>query len=441
MNQLFNYINRISRVEFTVFWCCVLVQSLAWSKFLLSVSLWALAIISVFTFKILVKSSETSESSAKNRIWFDLKPTSARQYFSNFWQNKALVALTIPFLLVLFSGFYSENIGYWLERTRIKVPFLILPLAFANLPPLSKKQFPTIFCVFLIAFSLFCGRHLFFYYQHFEDVNHGLSQGIPIPTNWNHISFGMMTVFAFLGGLELLTAQYYSEKKIQRILIGLLTAFLFVSIHILSVRSAILTLYICLIIKLLALIFYEKKWIVGLISFIILTTIPFIAYRTIPSLKQRINYAIWDFDQYERGDMAQKSDSERIISLQMGIKTFQKYPIFGVGYGDIMDKIGEEYAQYFPKLQVREPHSFWLFSLTGTGIVGTLLFLMAFATHWFYEKRYRILLFSLLHFLILLTNTIDFVVEGTYGAVFYAFFVAVFLCQKVENTEGASVLL
>ena len=221
--------------------------------------------------------------------------------------------------------------------------------------------------------------------------------------------------------------KFYWKYRNERFLILGLTVFLFVAIHVLSVRSAILTLYICLFFKLLELIFLKKRWQIGIASLLILTTIPSIAYRTIPSLRQRIDYAIWDFDQYKQGDLKQKSDSERITSLKMGLAVFQQSPIFGVGYGDIMDGMGQQYALYFPKLAVREPHSFWLFSLAGTGIVGTLIFLWAFATHWFSKKRYQIMLFSLLHVLILFTNSIDFVIEGTYGAVFYAFFVALFL--------------
>jgi O-antigen ligase len=404
------------------------VQSLAWSKFTLSVSLWGLAVVSAFSLKIIADDATRTSSIVHHT---SLKRTP--QYFLNFWKNKPLVALTIPFLLVLVSGLWSENTVYWLERLRIKLPFLILPLAFANLPTLNRKQFLAIFYVFLIAFSFFCGRHLVFYAQHFEIANNGLGQGIPIPTNWNHISFATMAVFAFLSGLELWKENFYWKHKNERFLIGGLTLFLFIALHILSVRSAILAVYICLIFILLELIFKQKRWKIGIVSLLILTTIPSIAYRTIPSLRQRIDYAIWDFGKYKEGDLAEKSDSERITTLKIGLTVFQKNPILGVGYGDIMDKIGEEYKIQFPHLAIREPHSFWLFSLTGTGIIGTLIFLWAFATHWLSEKRYRILQFSLLHFLILFTNTIDYVVEGTYGTVFYAFFVALFLSQKNEK--------
>jgi O-antigen ligase len=402
---------------------------------MLSVSLWGLAVVSACSLEI-VTNANTRTSGVSHRTSYIVHRTSLKRYFLNFWNNKTLIALTIPFLLVFVSGLWSENGMYWLERVRIKLPFLILPLAFANLPALSKKQFSTIFYVFLIAFAVLCGRHLVFYFQHFESVNRGLGQGIPIPTNWNHISFATMAVFALLGGLELWKEKFYWRNPNERFLILGLTAFLFIALHILSVRSAILTMYICLLFKFLEIIFNQKRWKVGLLSLMILTTVPSIAYRTIPSLKQRIDYAIWDYDQYKQGDLTQKSDSERITSLKMGMAAFRQSPVFGVGYGDIMDEIGRQYGQYFPHLQVREPHSFWLFSLAGTGIVGTLLFLIAFGIHWFSEKRYRIVLFSLLHFLILFTNSIDFVVEGTYGAVFYAFFVALFLSKRFSTDDA-----
>ncbi|MDZ7879892.1 MAG: O-antigen ligase family protein [Saprospiraceae bacterium] len=398
-----------------------MVQSLAWSKFTLSISLWGLAVVSIFKFQI---------SNFKLQTLF-----SPSQYFSHFWRNKSLVVLTIPFLLVLISGLWSENMVYWLERMRIKLPFLILPFAFANLPPLSKKQFWGVFYVFVVAFSIFCARHLFFYVQHFAEVNRGLGQGIPIPTHWNHISFATMAVFAFLSGLELWKNNFYWRYPKERFFIGGLVVFLFVALHVLSVRSAILSLYICVFFQLLELVFNQKRWKIGLLSLTILTIMPYLAYRTIPSLRQRIDYAIWDYGQYKQGDLTLKSDSERITTLKMGVAAFRQSPVWGIGYGDIMDEVSRQYKTYFPQLDVREPHSFWLFSLIGTGIVGTFIFVMAFATHWFHGQLYRIGLFSLLHFLILFTNTIDFVVEGTYGAVFYAFFVAFFVSQNTGKVS------
>ena len=169
----------------------------------MSVSLWALIIISVFQI-----------SNFKTNC-FDIKNWKIRRVPT--WIFKiplAYVAVIVPFLLVLISGFWSENHGYWLERLRIKLPFIVLPFAFANMRPLSDenrdfaalnstRQFLTILYVFLIAFSVACGVHLTYYATHFEAVNNGLGQGIPIPTMRQHIAFTVMSAFAVFVGWEL----------------------------------------------------------------------------------------------------------------------------------------------------------------------------------------------------------------------------------------------
>ena len=394
--------------------------------------MWGLAVVSVFSLIRKMPITHLTPFRLKNyalKVGYNDKGK-LYSYFSNFWKNKAFVALMIPFLLVLVSGLWSENGHYWLERLRIKLPFLILPLAFANLPPLSKKQFWGVFYVFLIAFSVLCVKHLIFYATHFQISNIGLGQGIPIPTNWNHISFSIMAVFAIFSGWELWQQKFYWKKPFERYFILSLTVFLFIAIHILSVRSAILTLYIALFFKLMELIFRQKRWKIGLLSVVLWAIMPVLAYKTIPSFKQRIDYAVWDFNSYKQGNLAQKSDSERILSLKMGVEAFKKSPIIGVGYGDIMDEVRRSYTTYFPTFDVREPHSFWLFTAIGTGIVGVFTFIMAFFTHWWLEKRYLISLFTLLHIIILMINSVDFVIEGTYGATFYAFFVGFFIAHS-----------
>ena len=391
----------------------------------MSVSLWALIIISVFQI-----------SNFKTNC-FDIKNWKIR--FVPTWTFKiplAYVAVIVPFLLVLISGFWSENHGYWLERLRIKLPFIVLPFAFANMHPLSTKQFLTILYVFLIAFSVACGVHLTYYATHFEAVNNGLGQGIPIPTMRQHIAFTVMSAFAVFVGWELWERKFYLKTTAERYLILGLTVFLFVAIHVLSVRTALVVLYIGLIIKVLELVFRKRKFIVAATAAAILVLTPLLAYNFLPSLRQRIDYAKWDFAQFQTGDLEHKSDSERILSLQMGFDVWKKNAAFGVGYGDIMDEVGKSYAAHFPNLDVREPHSFLLFNAVGTGVVGLLIFLLAFATHWYLGfKQNKMLLFSILHVLILAVNTLDFAVEGTYGATFYAFFVCLFLNHNLFNEK------
>ncbi|MBC8172356.1 MAG: hypothetical protein H7X71_00500, partial [Chitinophagales bacterium] len=52
--------------------------------------------------------------------------------------NRTSMFLLAIFLLYLITGLYSENMDYWVNRCRTKLPFLALPLGFITLPALNK---------------------------------------------------------------------------------------------------------------------------------------------------------------------------------------------------------------------------------------------------------------------------------------------------------------
>ena len=60
--------------------------------------------------------------------------------FCNFFGQKPFALLALLLLVPALSFFWSTDEGYWLERTRVRLPFLVLPWAFANLPALSGRQ-------------------------------------------------------------------------------------------------------------------------------------------------------------------------------------------------------------------------------------------------------------------------------------------------------------
>ena len=272
MNKLYP---KITRFEFAIFWCFFLIQTLVWSRFLLSVSLWALIILALFEIK-----KYNSETKLKLHEWiveylqpwqWKLAPQSRptrdfvkTQYFNENLSKKTkdylpYVALSIPFFLVLISGLWSENVGYWLERLRIRIPFLVLPVAFYFFEPLSKRTFYSLLYAFSIIIAFNCLVMIVNYAFHFEEVTYRLGRGKPMPYVKEHITFSIMAVFAFFSSLTLWRERFYLKNPIEtKFLLGL-SIFLFLSIHIISVRTGILTLYICLIINVLIYIFKEKS--------------------------------------------------------------------------------------------------------------------------------------------------------------------------------------
>jgi O-antigen ligase len=422
---------KITRFEFAIFWCFVLIQTLVWSRFLLSVSLWALIIVALFEIK-----KYKSETKLALHEWIIeyLQPwqwNMTPQYFNektgqNTKNYLPYIALSIPFFLVLVSGLWSENIGYWLERLRIRLPFIVLPVAFYCLEPLSKRTFYSLMYAFAVIIAVNCIVMIVNYAFHFEEVTYRLGRGKPMPFVKEHITFSIMVVFAFFSSWTLWRERFYVKNPNEiKFLLGL-TIFLFLALHIISIRTGILALYICLIINVLIYIFKEKKYLIGTFALVGLMSFPLAAYRFIPSLQMRVNYALWDLQQFREGNLVKKSDSERIVSLQMGMAVLKKNPVLGVGSGDLMDAVGNEYAQNYPQLEVREPHSGLLFMADSVGILGLFIFIFGFCFHLFYKKYFQHVLYFTLHIILLASITIDFITESSFGTTFYVLTLCLF---------------
>src|SRR5689334_20373070 len=78
--------------------------------------------------------------------------TDPRKSFSLFFRDPVLVALWAVFFIYLLSGFNStEDCPFLLERIRLKLPFLALPVAFTVFKnKISERQFHSFLYFFLV---------------------------------------------------------------------------------------------------------------------------------------------------------------------------------------------------------------------------------------------------------------------------------------------------
>ena len=424
---------------------------MVWSKFLLSVSMWAVVIISLFQSK---KFSDTEKKPLHtwvleylqlwnwrwatpqyNSIFGEVMPF-FKQYCSNWWQNKAFFAASVPFLLMLAGGFWTSDGGYLFHTLKMYLPFLILPMAFANLPPLSKKQFLGVLYFYFLTMSIACFVVLLNYGLHFQAATKLLGEGQPMPLMREHVTFGCMTAFSVFIGLELWSQKFVWQYNFERILIPALTIFLFVALHVLSIRGGLFVMYICLIFKCLEFIFRKKKYILGVASLSLLAIIPLLSYRFVPSFRNKMNYSIWDLGKFREGTGGSYSDSERIVSIQIGWNIFKKHGLTGVGSGDVWSEIQAVYAQSGQFETAKMPHNQFLIIGIGTGIVGILIFLAAFLTPLFYKRRYKNSLFAIFHVIVFAYFWFEMPFEAAFSVAFYTFGVSLFLnFSLTENTE------
>jgi len=357
--------------------------------------------------------------------------------WQNFISNKAYLAVTVFFFLILTTGIYSSDTSYWLERLRIKLPFLLLPFAFASIPQMKEREYLSILYFYLIlsfGSSLLVG---FDYWQDYSIITENLGKGQPIPTPVNHIRYSLMIALSIIGGMILFVRNFYWKWTWEKWLILGMTGFLFFFIHVLSVRSGILVLYASFLFLSFRFAFSQKNYLISLASVITLFFTPAIAYNSIEGFKQKVDYTIWDWQQYYYDLPLRSSDASRLISFKVGLEICQKEKWLGVGAGDLRKEVHKIYDEKFPEITDKKmPHNQFISVCAGMGIIGLAVFILAFFFPLFYKKIKPDALFITLHLIIFASFLTENTIENSVGVGFYVFFLLLgihFLNTKNTN--------
>ena len=360
------------------------------------------------------------------------KKTTFRQWLIEFSKDPIAV-LVIFFLITLVNWTYSTDMNYWLERLRLRMLFLFLPFSFYALPKISKRNIQIIF-YFLISLlsitSLWIGIQ---YVLHFQEYQHLISVGKPIPVPRNHIRYNILLAISIIAGIHLWTKNEILRFKWERPLLKFMTIFLFIFIHILAVRSGLVALYLALVCLLINYVLQNKKYISGIVGLSVLIIIPLIAIKNIPSLKNKLSYTVWDNLSREKGKIKGNSDGERITSQLIGIDIFKEHPLLGVGSGDLKNEVKVKYQKKFgDEITPKMPHNQYISILAKNGILGFIVFMFASLYPLFYHKNYKHLFSLGFHVIIFSSYLVENTIENAIGAGIYMFFVILILRQEEE---------
>ncbi|MEK7256713.1 MAG: O-antigen ligase family protein, partial [Bacteroidota bacterium] len=402
---------KIQAVILLFVWLVSMVLS---AEFVLSVSMIGLLLLALFQLHI-----------EGPKIHFTLRAT-LRENLKKLTTYPAWLVVSIPFLLVLISAIWSSDLEYTLERLRIKLPFLVLPFAFASMPGLRKREILAIFYFLLVMMSIISLYVCAQFTVNFGEIMAELGRGGHLPTPSNHIRFSLTLAIAILGGVAVWAEKFYFRHPFERWLTGGLTVFLFIFIHILSVRSGILALYLALFVLALHTVFARKKYLLGLGVILTLAVLPILAYHTLPSFQRKIEYARWDFLQYLQGKGSEYPDAERLVSMEVGLKIGNANPIFGVGAGDVKQETKEYYQENLAgRYDFKLPHNQLVTIYAGTGAAGLALFLTGFFYPLFYQRNYRQPLFLALHGIVFMSFLMENTIENNFGVSMYLFFLLI----------------
>lgn len=416
------------RQALTIFFGALLAVSMICSPFLLSVSMWGFVAVALWN------AAETCRPGDlhKPASWL----TALVFSFQTFFRNKTLLCMTLLFAVPTLSYFWSADTPYWLERTRIRIPFFVMAWAFANLPRLTRGQSNLVLYVLVWAMTLICAGVCVNLALHPDEIIEALGKGQPIPVPRSHIRFSLILATAILAGGWLWLNGFYWRRKQERPALAVAVVFLFLCLHVLSVRSGIAGLYAVLLFTTIRFVWLTGRWKAGVAALAIIVTAPLIAAQTMPSFRMKIDYMLWDWLQYRQNIGNHYSDSERWVSLRAGWQIWLDHPVFGAGAGDLPAEVQRVVEERFPGYEdaPKLPHNQFLYILAGTGLFGLALSLTAFLAPLASRPYRRFYLFSAFQVLAFTSFLVEYTLETSMGAAFYLFYTLWFL-KMAEASE------
>ncbi len=352
------------------------------------------------------------------------------------------------FVLGGLSYFYSSNHHDYFSYMRTWLPMLGLPFAFFTLPVLSAKNFFHLLSIYVVIVLL---GVLWSLGQFALDTtaiieSYERAKVMPTPLGGDHIRFSLSVVLA--ASVSVVLAMVTSRKKVyfsgERNMWIFISIFLFLYLHILAVKSGLLSGWMAY--AWLSLFFFlRKRYALSLILTSILIVTPIFSYFCIPTFQQKLGYIKYEFAEHEKsGRVEYLSDVNRLVSYELAWQKTVANPILGVGLGDINDEIRASYHEYYPEVRresILLPHNQWLLNGLALGFPGMLLLTMLYLyplTIRTYRRSFMGITLSLVGLMALMVEP---VLMTQYGITTYMFLQLLFFSNYTCLTNRDTKLL
>ncbi|OYU96318.1 MAG: hypothetical protein CFE21_07935 [Bacteroidetes bacterium B1(2017)] len=306
--------------------------------------------------------------------------------------SKPFYSLALTFAILLPSILYSENHSYLFERWQIALPYLLLPIAFIKIPKLSTRRHFLLYESYFF-FILLISLIAFVYYLFNQQlINQLYLESRVMPTIVSHHpTLSLMIVFAIYVSYWLYQSKRYYKLPLEKNIFLLGGTFLFIFIHVFSVRSGLLALYVIILVELGRWIFQKKQYKKALISGAILILVGTATLFLSPTVSNKIANTTQDLNNYQNeGSANNQSLGSRIISYKNAIQIAQNTSLlWGCGLGDLEDLNLEIFKTQYPEISKPIiPHNQFLYYLAAIGILGVIMFTLFFYFPLFYQKAF-----------------------------------------------------
>ena len=347
-----------------------------------------------------------------------------KDQLARFFQTPLLLGMSLLLLFPLFSGIWSEDVDTWLIVLRIKLPLLLLPLAFAAPFRIASDRWEWLALFFIACVLAGTGWSLWHYLQDTEAAHQGYLEAKTLltPLENDHVRFSWLVTVAVIATGWLLYLHRSQKKWV--ILFSIVAAWLIVYQHLLAARTGLLTLYLLLPMVAGWLCWTRRKWGWATALLALLLLLPLSAYFLAPTFRNRITYMLYDKGFFEKAHyLPGGNDAVRVISLRGGWALMRQRPFTGSGFGDLDSDMNAWYQRTYPQMEQRDrilPASEWMVYGAAGGWMGFLLFSFVMLIPFFIKIPQRLPWWSL-NGTAAFSLLFDIGLEVQYGVFAYAF--------------------
>jgi O-antigen ligase len=354
--------------------------------------------------------------------------TRIKEQLLRFFHSPLLWGISLLFIVPFLSGLWTEDKNEWLNILRIKLPLLFLPFAFAGYTVswhFSKKQWDLLGLLFIVSIMGGACWSISRYAGDPASINESYlrAKALVTPLENDRVRFSWLVSAGVLFS-GWLAVEKRKENKALSVSLAVIAFFLIVFLHILAVRTGLISLYIMMVGTALWLAFKKMKWIYAVGLVLLIMVLPFIAYKTAPTFQNRVKYISYDFDYFIAGNYWPSSnDATRVASLRAGWKVMNSAPIRGVGAGDVLAQTKKYYEVEYPGMVEPDkiiPSSEWMIYGAATGWPGFLLFSLVMVIPFLVSSKNK-LVWWLLNATAAFSFIFDIGLEVQFGVFLYGF--------------------
>lgn len=331
---------------------------------------------------------------------------------------------------------YTTNLTEGFSNLKVKGGLLAFPLIFLLQPVRSsdeRRAAANSFCMGLVIAALLCLSTAGWRYHQTGDSTQLFYQNLSLFMHPSYFALYLTLGLLFAGEL-LLRAKTVG----RRVALLLLLLFYVFTIVMLQSKAGLLVSTITLGLFLLIGLYRNRRYVeTGMAIALFALTYWSTTKYVVTSANSRVYNATYNITHFDaKAEKAPESSQIRMLVWKSDLDVIRAHPVLGVGTGDVVDALVENYKAKNIEQAVEErlnAHDQYLQTWLESGLAGLILLLLSFLLPFWKSIRRRDVVFALF----LVAAGINFGVESMFcvqaGTLFFGFFYALLLSSLQQD--------